>query len=102
MIGLFLAGAAIVVLEILDDTFKLPEEVEEQLGLPVLGVIPKTDGSPIFDDLKNDPNSPIAEAYRSFRTALQFSTDHGAPKTILVTSARPGEGKSDNRASPCG
>jgi capsular exopolysaccharide synthesis family protein len=36
----------------------------------------------------------VAEAYRSLRTALQFSTAEGAPKTLLVTSSRPGEGKS--------
>ena len=34
------AGLAIVILEILDDTFKSPEDIEEQLGLPVLGMIP--------------------------------------------------------------
>ena len=39
-------------------------------------------------------NQPFAEALRSLRTALQFSTDQGAPKSILVTSARPSEGKS--------
>lgn len=91
--GLLAAAAAIAVLEILDDTFKTPEEIEEQLGLPVLGIIPITEGD-IIATIKKSPISPIAEAYRSFRTALQFSTDHGSPKTLVVTSPRPGEGKS--------
>ena len=93
VIGLFVSVGAVAVWEIIDDTFKTPEEIEEQLGLPVLGIIPTTKGD-ILAEITNSPVSPIAEAYRSFRTALQFSTDHGAPKTILVTSARPGEGKS--------
>jgi succinoglycan biosynthesis transport protein ExoP len=90
--GLLGAAAAIALFELLDDTFKSPEEIEEQLGLAVLGIIPISDGS-ILGDLGR-PSNPIAEAFRSFRTALQFSTDQGAPKSIVVTSAQPGEGKS--------
>src|SRR5690606_25847314 len=41
-----------------------------------------------------DPRSAFAEAYRSVRTALQFSTDQGVPKVLLVTSPVPSEGKS--------
>ena len=44
-------------------------------------------------------SSPIharvfAEAYRSLCTALQFTTDHGLPRTLVITSAGPSEGKS--------
>ena len=39
-----------------------------------------------------DPRSAISEAYRSFATALQFSTESGLPRSIAVTSAGPGEG----------
>jgi len=90
--GVMAAALAIALFELLDDTFKSPEEIEEQLGLAVLGMIPMSDGN-IFADI-NGPSNPIAEAFRSFRTALQFSTEQGAPKTIVVTSAQPGEGKS--------
>src|SRR5262249_9196583 len=41
-----------------------------------------------------DPRSALSEAYRSFCTSLQFSTDRGLPKTLLLTSAGPAEGKS--------
>ena len=44
ILGLLAAAAAVAVLEIIDDSFKSPEEIEEQLGLPVLGIIPKTEG----------------------------------------------------------
>jgi succinoglycan biosynthesis transport protein ExoP len=92
MLGLVAAALAIALFEILDDTFKSPEEIEEQLGLAVLGIIPFSKGD-ILTEITG-PSSPVGEAFRSFRTALQFSTDQGAPKSILVTSAQPGEGKS--------
>jgi succinoglycan biosynthesis transport protein ExoP len=93
LLGLLAATAAVVVLETIDDTFKLPEEIEEQLGLSVLGIIPLVEGD-ILSQIRESPVSPIAEAYRSFRTSLQFSTEGGSPKTLVVTSARAGEGKS--------
>ena len=91
--GLFAAGAAVAGLEILDDTFKSPEEIEDQLGLAVLGLIPKVKED-IFESLRNSPVSPISESYRSLRTALQFSTSNGLPKSLVVTSPNAGEGKS--------
>jgi capsular exopolysaccharide synthesis family protein len=92
-LGLVAALALATLLEILDDTFKAPEEIEDQLGLAVLGVIPFVSGD-IMRLLNDSPRAAISEAYRSLRTALQFSTDAGVPKTMLVTSARPGDGKS--------
>lgn len=41
----------------------------------------------------NRPKSPISEAYRSLRTNVQFANLDNNMKTILVTSATPGEGK---------
>lgn len=41
-----------------------------------------------------DIKSPIVEAYKTLRTNIQFSMPDGGPKTILVTSGTPGEGKS--------
>jgi capsular exopolysaccharide synthesis family protein len=45
------------------------------------------------EELK-DQTSPVSEAYFSLRTSLQFATDSGAPKTLLITSTRAAEGKS--------
>lgn len=42
-----------------------------------------------------EPRSPAAEAYRALRTNIQFSSIDKPLRTILVTSARPGEGKSE-------
>ena len=92
--GLFCGGVAAFGIEFLDDTFKIPEEVESGLGLPVLGILPKAANAAALTKGLADPRSSHSEAYRSLRTALQFSTTDGAPRTLLISSARPGEGKS--------
>ncbi len=94
MLGLMFGGAAAFAREHLDDTFKSPEDVEDNLGIPLLGIIPMVG---VIDDPKalfDDQRSPVAEAYRSLRTALQFSTSGGVPKSLLITSSRASEGKS--------
>lgn len=103
MIGLalgLLLGLGIAFLrETLDDSIKHADEVEGQFGMPLLGWIPlvkkgrKDDASTALLAVE-DPRSPFAEAYRSMRTALQFSTTEGAPKRFMVTSCAKGEGKS--------
>ena len=97
-LGLFGAAAVAGVREVLDDTFKAAEDIEEVLRIPVLGLAPAVAQAKaqrtVFEEVTTDFTSPISEAYRSLRTALQFSTEEGVPKTLLVTSARPGEGKS--------
>lgn len=90
--------------EHLDDTFRRPEDLEKLLGLPVLGVIPKTrqergDERAMALTGHDDPRSAFAEAYRSVRTALQFSTASGVPRLLTVTSAMAGEGKTTTSLS---
>lgn len=93
LVGLAAGVLLALLMERLDDSVKLPEDVERQFGLAVLGVIPRVSrGSPL-GELKN-PRSAFSESYRSVRTALQFSTDTGVPRTLFVTSSTPGEGKS--------
>lgn len=93
LLGLFGGMLLALLMERLDDTLKVPEDLEKQLGLAVLGIIPKLKGMTPAVAL-DDPRSAFAEAYRSVRTALQFSTESGVPKTLLITSATPSEGKS--------
>jgi len=92
MVGLGGGYGAAYLLERLDDTVRLPEEIEQLSGLPTLGVIPDVGND--AEQVLLDPRSNIAEAYRSLCTALQFATENGLPKSLLVTSAVPGEGKS--------
>jgi capsular exopolysaccharide synthesis family protein len=92
--GLLLGVLLALAFEYLDDTIKRPDEVEKLLGLPVLGAIPMLKPPTTPAGAMEDARSSFSEAYRSLRTALQFSTDRGAPRTLLVTSATPSEGKS--------
>ncbi|WP_457936137.1 GumC family protein [Mesorhizobium sp. 10J20-29] len=93
--ALFMAlGAAIIyVIELLNNTFTNPEQVEKELGLAVLGMIPLIEAKDIGQSM-SDSRSAVSEAYRSLRTSLQFSGSEGAPRTLLVTSSEPAEGKS--------
>jgi capsular exopolysaccharide synthesis family protein len=93
-LGLLGGVGAALALEFLNDTIKTPDDVRDKLNLPSLGVIPKKKGNePLSEELK-DQSSPISEAYFSLRTSLQFTTETGAPKTLLITSTRAAEGKS--------
>ncbi|MCX7034403.1 MAG: polysaccharide biosynthesis tyrosine autokinase [Arenimonas sp.] len=92
--GLVLGVLLALVFEFLDDTLKSVDDVEKQLGLAVLGVIPKLKPPMTPAAALEDPRSAFSESYRSVRTALQFSTDTGVPRCLLVTSATPSEGKS--------
>jgi len=100
--------------EYLDDTVHSTEEVERVLHLPALAVIPSVgsaarrrvlpgstalqkqngNGTSNSELLMNvDGRSPLAEAYRHLRTSVLLSTAGRAPKSLLVTSSLPGEGK---------
>jgi capsular exopolysaccharide synthesis family protein len=93
-LGLLAGVGAAFAREQLDDTFKSPEDLEENLGLPLLGMIPLSENAEDHAKLLDDPKSEISEAYRSLRTAVQFSTTTGFPRSLLITSSRPSEGKS--------
>lgn len=99
VLGLFAGMLAALLREQMDDSIKHADEVEGVFGLPLLGWIPLT-RQPKGDVLPSvallahtDPRSAFAEAYRSMRTSLQFSTANGAPKRFVVTSCGKGEGK---------
>ncbi|MGF7159945.1 capsular exopolysaccharide synthesis family protein [Rhodoligotrophos appendicifer] len=87
------AAATIYLLEISNNTFSSPAQVELILGLPILGAIPMVAEKQLHDQLE-DQTSNLSEAYRSLRTSLQSSGSQGTPRTLLVTSAEPSEGKS--------
>lgn len=94
IVGLLLGVGASYLVEMLDDRIRAPEEIEQVSGLATLGIIPRSESEEETGEALRDPRSALSEAYRSFATALQFSTDSGLPRSISVTSAGPGEGKS--------
>ncbi|MGZ8286495.1 MAG: GumC family protein [Allosphingosinicella sp.] len=93
-IGLLLGLGTAFSIEWIDDTIKTPDDVGTKLGLASLGVIPGVGKGLAVREQLEDPRSQVSEAYQSVRTALQFSTDHGVPRSLLVTSTRASEGKS--------
>ena len=93
VLGLLLGMLTALALEFVNDTIKSPDDVRNKLQLPFLGGIPSAKAARPVDELKN-ALSPVAEAYLSTASAMQFVTEGGAPKTLLVTSTRPAEGKS--------
>ncbi|MFO1352890.1 MAG: polysaccharide biosynthesis tyrosine autokinase [Gammaproteobacteria bacterium] len=107
LLGLFGGIGFAFLFERMDDTVKEPDELERQLGIPVLGLIPAeqiaraqlAQGMSLAVAAQQNPRSAFAEAYRSVRTALQFATSEGVPKRLLVTSAAAGEGKSTTALS---
>ena len=103
-LGLLLGLGLAFLRETLDDTIKSADEIEHLYGLPLLGLIPLVKkkalrGGQVAALVHEDPRSAFAEAYRSMRTALQFSTTEGAPKVLMVTSCGKGEGKSTTAIS---
>lgn len=94
LLGLGFGVLAALVLEALDETVATPDDVEKKLGVSVLGVAPLLAKGQSTSEALADIRSGFSEAYYSLRTALQFSTPDGAPGSLLVSSARPAEGKS--------
>lgn len=89
--GLLAGVGAAFFVEYLDRSVKGAEDVELATGVPFLGVIPREEEAL---EVFRHPRSHVAEACRAVRTNLLFSRPDNPPKSILVTSAAPGEGKS--------
>lgn len=94
LIGSLVGFGGAFLIEFIDDTIKLPDDVANKLELTLLGVLPRVGSQERFAAQLEDPKSDLTEASYSLRSALQFATDHGVPRSVLVTSSRPNEGKS--------
>ena len=90
--GLLFAVGFVFLREQFDDVLRTPDDVERKLGIPLLGLIPMVQGNAPAEDLE-DPKSPVSEAYQSLVTNLRYSTGKGIPRTLTITSAQAGEGK---------
>jgi capsular exopolysaccharide synthesis family protein len=112
ILGLGVGLGLVFTREYLVDAVRFIEDVEKETSLPVLGIIPEF-GKPsktrdaaqpsrsIEDHLvtHQDPLSPVSEAYRTLRTNVGYAGQHGPPRSLLVTSPGPGEGKSTTVAN---
>ncbi|MEZ5824607.1 MAG: polysaccharide biosynthesis tyrosine autokinase [Geminicoccaceae bacterium] len=93
LLGLMLA----LLLERLDDGLRSTRQVEEELGLPSLGLVPRIQGLKRGEHphqyLIKKPLSAYAEAVRAIYTSMQLSDVDNPPRVVMVTSALPQEGK---------
>lgn len=76
------------------DRIMTPDDIREKLHLPLLAAIPAKQRGEELAEVITDRRSPISESYATLGTTLQFSTEEGMPKTVLITSTVAGEGKS--------
>lgn len=102
VVGLFMGVGLAFFLEYLDNTVKSPEDVKEHFDAPNLAIIPTIDfakevgevvGSPQLI-VHHKPKSIASEAFRSLRTSILFSFPENPPKSFVITSFMPQEGKS--------
>ena len=93
-LGLILGLALALVRDILDSTIKSPEDVGTVVDQPVLGHVSydaNLSKHPLLTDLGS--HDPRTEAFRLVRTNLQYLSPDSTPKSFVITSALPGEGK---------
>ncbi|MGH9797149.1 MAG: GumC family protein [Candidatus Polarisedimenticolia bacterium] len=110
--GLALGVGLAFFFEYLDKSVKSPEELVQAAGIPSIGLVPalgaagaglrviKPEGGaaatpPVPVELisQREPKSKVSEAFREVRTALLVSQPGRPPRSILITSAQPGDGK---------
>nr|WP_247713683.1 polysaccharide biosynthesis tyrosine autokinase [Qipengyuania sphaerica] len=92
--GMGLAAAYIFFREQIDDRIRSPGELQDRLGVKLLGITPVPKDGATPEEAMQDPKSPLSEAFYSIRTALQFADAGGLPGKLLVTSSQKEEGKS--------
>jgi len=95
-IGLGLGVSAAFLIDYLDDTIKDKEEASAVSQLPVLGLIPRIDGSDYPEKLvaEHQPLSPTVETFRTLRTNMQYASIDRPLRTVVITSPSPSDGKS--------
>src|SRR5207302_3527432 len=116
LVGLSLGLVLAFVQETLDTSIGTIEDVEAYLEVPVLGVVPHIDSRETVQRVLErrpalaqmdpeallshallithfDPKSPVAEAYRTLRTNVQFARMERAGKVLVITSPTLQEGK---------
>lgn len=96
VLGLATGLGLTFLLEHLDDTIRSTDDLDQFASLSPLGIIPEIKGKKPQDALVTAEAqfTPASEAYRMIRSKVQFAAADGPIKSILVTSAARGEGKS--------
>ncbi|MEZ5842117.1 MAG: polysaccharide biosynthesis tyrosine autokinase, partial [Hyphomicrobiaceae bacterium] len=102
-LGLGVGISAAFLMEYLESGFTTAEQVEADLNLPVLAMLPRLStseydperkGGTVLSYVATKPLSRFGEGIRSARVAISLSDVDQPPRLVLVTSSVPGEGKS--------
>jgi Mrp family chromosome partitioning ATPase len=102
VLGAFLGLGLAFLAEALDKRVRSDQEIEEALGLPLLGRLPSPSRRLRSANnlvMLSEPRSVHAETIRKLRTSLEFVNFDRSARTIMVTSAGPREGKSTTVAN---
>lgn len=94
LVAVALGLAIIYVIDLLDDRLRSPEEVREELGIPVVGIIRKMPENEVQNStiyVHSYPQTPHAECFRTLKTSLTLSPLE--TKCLAVTSTEASEGK---------
>lgn len=94
MSGLVLALMFGAIRERMHRVIRSPEDLERAFNLRSLGVVPKIGKREDLNEALEDPHSAQSEAYYSIAAALELTGPGGLPKSLLITSSVPSEGKS--------
>jgi polysaccharide biosynthesis transport protein len=95
IMGLFGGVGLALFIEYLDNTIKTPDDIEERYNIPVLATISKSKNKieSLYTVVLDEPSSALAESFKSLRAPILLSSSDSPPKTILVTSMAPKDGK---------
>jgi capsular exopolysaccharide synthesis family protein len=96
VLGGVLGIVAAYLIEYFDRGYRTAPQLEEGTGLPVIGQVPSLrtiSDRPPEDYVVDKPLSAYSESLRTVRTAIHFSNVDHPPKTVMVTSSGPSEGK---------
>ncbi|GCD18577.1 polysaccharide biosynthesis tyrosine autokinase [Cellulomonas sp. H30R-01] len=95
LVGLALGVGIAVLREVLDTRVRTEDDIARVTETSVIGTIPYDEDAPKHPLIvQSSPHSHRAEAFRRVRTNLQFLDVADRPRSIVITSSLPGEGKS--------
>ncbi len=93
-LGIMISVALSFLLELMNNTYKYENQLEQDLEIPVIGNIPIVDGEKINAYVVETlPQSIAAESYRTLRTNIKYSSFDSKLKVIVITSSEQGDGK---------
>ena len=102
LLGGVLGFAVVLLVEYLDTRVKSPEQIRRLLGQAVIAALPALPDVKKLEDglvLPGEDTGPILEPYHLLRTNLRFTWRESEPRTVLITSAEIGEGKTTMAAN---